>query len=376
MPSALPVAAAFAAVPDPRVDRTKKHLLGDILVIALAATVAGAESFPAVAAFGRARRDWLAGFLRLPNGIPSADTFRRVFARLDPRAFGACVSEWLGAVCEATGLRHIAIDGKAVKGARRATFSGCLHLVNAWATENRLILGQEAVADGSNEVAATPELLKVLTLEGALVTLDAAGCQVGIARQIRAAGGDYLLAVKGNQPGLHAAARAVFERADAAGYEGVTFDHHTSAEVARGRSEVRSVSVVYDPTGLPADWPGVAAVVSVLRERAVGEGVATTVHYYIASLRGTAEQLGRLVRRHWAVENELHWTLDVCFREDASRTRARHAGANLGLVRRVAVSLLKRDPSKGSVPTKRLQAALDEQYLERVLRGFQGNETP
>jgi predicted transposase YbfD/YdcC len=376
MPSALSVVTAFAAVPDPRVDRTKKHLLGDILVIALAATISGAESFPAVAAFGRAKKDWLTGYLRLPNGIPSADTFRRVFARLDPRAFGACVSDWLGAVCRATGLRHIAIDGKSVRGAKRATFTGCLHLVSAWAAENRLILGQAAVADGSNEIAAVPELLKVLALKGALVTLDAAGCQVEIARQIRAAGGDYLLAVKGNQPGLHAAVRAVFERAAAAGFEGVAFDHHTTAEAARGRAEERSVSVVYDLDGLPADWPGVAAVVSVLRDRVVGGEAVTTVHYYVTSLRGTAEQLGRLVRRHWSVENELHWTLDVCFREDANRTRAKHAGANLGLVRRVAVSLLKQDVAKGSTPTKRLRAALDDKYLEQVLQGSQGNKMP
>ena len=361
MPSTVSVATTFAAVPDPRVDRTKKHLLGDILVIALAAAVAGAESFPAVAAFGRAKRDWLAGFLRLPNGIPSPDTFRRVFARLDPAAFGRCVSEWLGGVCQATGLRHIAIDGKAVEGTRRATFSGCLHLVSAWAAENRLILGQEAVADGSNEITAIPELLKVLELKGALVTLDAAGCQVEVARQIRTAGGDYLLAVKGNQPGLHDAVRAAVERAAEGGFEGVAFDHHTIAERNRGRGKVRSVSALYDPAGLPPDWPGVAAVVSLLRERAVGGEVTNTVHYYVTSLRGTAEQLGWLVRRHWAVENELHWTLDVCFREDASRTRTRHVGANLGLVRRVAVSLLKQDPSKESVPTKRLRAALDEQ---------------
>jgi predicted transposase YbfD/YdcC len=286
------------------------------------------------------------------------------------------VSDWLSAVCQSTGLQHIAIDGKSVRGAKQSTYTGCLHLVNAWATENRLILGQEAVADGSNEIAAVPELLKVLALRGALVTLDAAGCQVEIARQIRAGGGDYLLAVKGNQPGLHAAVQAVFERAGGAGYAGVAFDHHTTAEAARGRQEERSVAVVYDPTDLPAGWPGVAAVVSVLRERVVGDAVTTTVHYYVTSLRGTAEQLGRLIRRHWAVENELHWTLDACFREDANRTRVRNAGANLGLVRRVAVSLLKQDPGKGSVPTKRLRAALDENYLGQVLRGFQGNEMP
>ena len=181
-PSDLSAARFFACLPDPRVDRTKKHALTDILVIALAATIAGAESFEAVAAFGKARRGWLARFLPLANGTPSADTFLRVFARLDPRAFGACVADWMGAVCEATGLRHIAIDGKAVRGAKRATFSGCLHLVSAWAAENRMALGQQQVADGSHEIAAIPELLRVLDLHGALVTIDAAGCQKGIAK--------------------------------------------------------------------------------------------------------------------------------------------------------------------------------------------------
>jgi predicted transposase YbfD/YdcC len=372
MPSDLSAARFFADLPDPRRDRTRKHALTDILVIALAATIAGAESFEAVAAFGKAKRDWLARFLPLANGTPSPDTFLRVFARLDPRAFAGCVADWMGAVCEATGLRHIAIDGKAVRGAKRATFSGCLHLVSAWAAENRLILGQEAVAEKSNEITAIPKLLEVLELKGALVTIDAAGCQVEIARQVRAAGGDYLLAVKGNQKGLSDAVRAAVERAAEGGFEGVAFDHHTTAERGHGRDEERSVAVLYEPAGLPADWPDVVAVVSVLRERAVGNAVATTVHYYITSLRGTAEQLAGLVRRHWAVENELHWTLDVCFREDASRVRAEYAGANLGLVRRAAVSLLKQDSGKGSVPTKRLRAAWDESYLEQVLQGFQG----
>jgi predicted transposase YbfD/YdcC len=360
----------FADLPDPRVERTRKHALTDILVIALTATIAGAESFEAVAAFGRAKREWLARFLSLANGIPSADTFGRVFARLDPVEFGRCVAEWMGAVCEAAGLRHIAIDGKAVRSAPRNTFSGCLHLVSAWAAENGLILGQQAVADGSHEIAAIPELLNVLDLKGALVTIDAAGCQKEIARQVRDQGGDYLLAVKGNQPSLHDAVYAVFDRACETDFAGVHHDDHGSVDDGHGRHEERYVTVIHDPQGLPPEWPDVAAVVLVGREREVKGKRADTAHYYITSLRGTAAELGTLIRRHWSIENELHWTLDVTFREDASRTRADHAGANLGLVRRVAVSLLKQDPGKESMPTRRLRAALDERYLEQVLRGF------
>jgi predicted transposase YbfD/YdcC len=370
MPTDLSLARFFADLPDPRIDRTKKHALADVLVIALAATVAGAESFEAVAAFGLAKRDWLRRFLALPNGVPSADTFGRVFARLDPKAFGQRVADWLAAVCAATGLRHIAVDGKAARAARRGTFSGCLHLVSAWATENRLILGQQAVADKSNEITAIPALLAVLDLAGALVTIDAAGCQQGIAAQVRRQGGDYLLAVKGNQPALEDAVLAAFARAFATDFAGLAYDEDVQAERGHGRQEERGVTVLYDPAGLPAGWPDVAAVVLVRRERVAGGQAASTAHYYLSSLRGSAAELGRLVRRHWAVENELHWTLDVAFREDANRTREGHAGANLGLVRRVAVSLLKQDPGEGSVPTKRLKAAWDEQYLERVLQGF------
>jgi predicted transposase YbfD/YdcC len=229
----------FADLPDPRVDRTKKHSLPDILVVALCAVVCGADSWEEVEAFGEAKKDWLKGMLRLPNGIPSHDTSGRVFARLDPQKFGVCVGEWMEAACEATGLKHIAVDGKAVRSAPRSTFSGCLHLVSAWATESRLILGQQAVADGSHEIAAIPELLKVLELKGALVTIDAAGCQKEIAKQIRGQGGDYLLAVKGNQPTLHEAVYATFDRACDTDFAGVEHDGHEEVDNAHGRYEER-----------------------------------------------------------------------------------------------------------------------------------------
>ncbi|QDV37462.1 ISAs1 family transposase [Tautonia plasticadhaerens] len=363
----------FVDLPDPRVDRTKKHALGDILVIALCATIAGADSCEEVERFGRAKHAWLKTFLALPNGIPSHDTFYRVFARFDPKRFAGAVARWMEAVCEVTGLRHVAIDGKAVRAAPGETFSGCLHLVSAWATENRLVLGQEPVADGSHEIAAIPELLKVLALKGALVTIDAAGCQKEIAGQVRDGGGDYLLAVKGNQPTLHEAVRAVFRRACEADFAGVRCDGHEQAEDGHGRHEGPDTVVVYDPAGLPPGWPDVAAVVLVGRERSLKGFDTSTAHFYITSLRGTAAELGRLVRRHWAVEDELHWMLDVAFGEDSNRTAAGHAGANLGLVRRVAASLLQQDPDRGSIKAKRLSAALDESYLMRVLRGFPAN---
>jgi predicted transposase YbfD/YdcC len=363
----------FADLPDPRIDRTRKHRLSDILVIAVCAVICGADSFEELERFGHARYDWLRRFLALPNGIPSHDTFNRVLAALDRQAFAACFARWMAGLAAATGLRPVAIDGKAVRGAPGDTFSGCLHLVSAWAVENHLILGQEAVADGSHEIAAIPELLKVLELKGALVTIDAAGCQTEIAKQVRARQGHYLLAVKGNQPGLHEAVQAAFDRALAGDFAGVESDFDESAEDGHGRHEVRRVTAIYDPEGLPADWPEVAAAVLVGRERVVNGVNTSTAHYYVSSYRGSAAELGRLVRGHWGIENGLHWVLDVAFREGANRTRDRNAGANLGLVRRVAASLLKQSPDKGSIHAKRLNAALDERYLERILQGFTAN---
>lgn len=364
---------AFADLPDPRVDRTKKHLLSDILVIAVCAVVAGADSFEEIERFGRAKHDWLRRFLPLPNGIPSHDTINRVFAALDRTAFAARFSRWAAGLCAAAGLRPVSIDGKAVRAAAGDTFSGCLHLVTAWAGENRLVLGQEAVADGSHEIAAIPPLLAALELKGALVTIDAAGCQVEIAEAIRAQGGHYLLAVKGNQPSLAAAVEAAVDAACEADFAEVRSDYHEAVEDGHGRHEERRVTVLYDPPGLPEEWPDVAAVVKVDRERQAGGPNVGTTQYYITSYPGRAKTLGRYVRGHWEIENGLHWVLDVAFREDANRTRDKNAGANLGLVRRLAASLLKRAPDKGSIRAKRLNAALDDNYLLTVLQGFQGD---
>lgn len=245
-----------------------------------------------------------------------------------------------------------------------------MHLVNAWATENNLFLGQVAVEDGSNEITAAPALLKVLDLKGALVALDAAFCQKEIVKQVRAQGGDYLVAVKGNQRSLQRAVHEVFERAGDTEFAGC--EMAATAEDGHGRHEERYVTVIRNPEGLPKEWADVRAVV-VGRERAVGGKNTSTAHFYITSLRNSAKELAGYVRGHWGVENGLHWCLDVSFREDANRTRNTNAGANLGVIRRTAVSLLKHDTAKGSIKAKRLNAALDHKYLLRVLQEFTEN---
>jgi predicted transposase YbfD/YdcC len=367
----LPLATVFADLPDPRREtKNKLHALADILTIATCGVIAGAESWEDIAEYGTAKETFLRQFLPLSNGIPSPDTFERVFAKLDPAAFAQAFGRWMRAVCEGTGLIPVAIDGKSARSAPAPTATGRLHLVTAWATENRLVLGQVAVADGSNEVAAIPELLQTLDLKGAIVTIDAAGCQTENARLIRERGGHYLLAVKDNQPTLRAAVEAVFDRACEVEFEGVEHSSHESQESGHGRHEERYVCVVSEPVGIPEVWPEVAAVVQVNRVRVVGQKRTQTTHYYLSSHKAKAEILGRVVRAHWEIENGLHWVLDVVYGEDGSRVRAGHAGANLGLVRRVAVALARRAPGKVSGVTKRKMAGWDDEFMVQVLNGL------
>lgn len=367
----LPLTDVFADLPDPRRETANKlHRLTDILTIATCAVIGGAGSWEAIAEYGRTKVGFFRRFLPLDNGIPSADTFGRVFAKLAPDAFSRAFGRWMAAACEATGLIPVAIDGKSARRAEQNTATGCLTVVSAWATENRLTLGQVAVPDGSNEVGVIPELLRTLDLAGAIVTIDAAGCQVENAEIIRGQGGHYLLAVKDNQPTLRAAVERVFEAACEADFVGVPMTGGEEVEDAHGRHEERYTTVIRDPQGIPADWPDVAAVVQVNREREVGEERTCTTHYYLTSYAGTAAEVAAFVRGHWGIENGLHWVLDVVFREDDSRVREGHAGANLAMLRRVAISLLKRAPGKGTTPTKRLKAGWDDDYLLQVLQGI------
>jgi len=368
MPLAL--TTVFADLPDPRIETANKlHPLTDILVIATCAVIAGADGWEEVAEYGRTKETFFRRFLELPNGVPSHDTFERVFAKLDPDAFADRFGRWMAELCESSGLLHVAVDGKSARGSARGTFSGCLHLVSAWAVENRLILGQRSVPEGGHEITTVPDLLEALDLEGAVVTLDAAGCQKATVEQIRRQGGDYVVCVKGNQKGLHDAVADVFERAGGAEFAGCDMAGEVGA--GHGREEERYVTVVRDPDGLPDGWKDVGSVALVCRERQVnGEKNEGTVRYYITSLRAGAAELAGYIRNHWGIENGLHWVLDVSFREDDSRTRSGHAAANLGMLRRVAVSLLKRTKTKGSIKTRRMKAGWDDDYLLQVIQGI------
>lgn len=366
----LPLPAVFADVPDPRRETANKlHALTDILTLATCAVIGGADTWDDIHQYADCKRAFFRRFLRLANGIPSADTFERVFAKLDPAHFAAAFGRWMAAACQASGLIPVAIDGKSLRSADANTATGKLHLVSAWVTSNRLTLGQVSVPDGSNETAVIPELLRVLELSGALVSLDAAGCQIDNAAVIRNAGGHYLLAVKDNQPTLHAAVAGLFEDAVAVEFAGVDHDQQVSEGVGHGRAEERCVTVLYHPVGLPDDWADVDAVVQVLRERVVNGVRTSAAHYYVSSHPGSAEAMGEAVRGHWGIE-AMHWVLDVVYREDDSRVRAGHAGANLAMVRKVAVSLTRRAPGKVSGKTKRRMAGWDDDFLLQVLQGI------
>lgn len=375
----------FAALPDPRIDRTKKHQLDEVLMIALTATLCGASSFEHIADFGEAYEDWFRQHLhlQLENGIPSHDTIYRVFCQLDRRVFAECFGRWAAEWSETLGIKQIAIDGKSLRGSKSNTFSGCTHLVGAWATEAGLLLGQEAVADKSSEATAIPALLDALHLKGALVTIDAAGTTAENCRHIREKQGDYLLAVKDNQPKLHDAVKQVFADACDTDFAEAEYSQHETIEDGHGRHEERYVTVIENPKGLPDKWSEVAAVIQVNREREVNGRNTSTTHYYLTSLQPEpkpkpgktvkrnerARILGQLIRRHWAIENELHWVLDVTFGEDANRTADKNAAANLGVVRRTAVTLLKQNPYKGSNKLKAYRASLRPAYLLELLQG-------
>jgi predicted transposase YbfD/YdcC len=366
----LALTTVFADLPDPRIETANKlHPLTNILVIATCAVIAGADGWEEIAEYGKSKEAFFRRFLELPNGVPSHDTFERVFARLDPDAFADRFGRWMAELCDSTGLVHVAVDGKSARSSAKGTFSGCLHLVSAWAVESRLILGQRSVPENGHEITTVPDLLAALDLAGAVVTLDAAGCQKATVTQIRAQGGDYVVCVKGNQRGLRDAVADVFERAGDAEFAGC--DMAGEVGVGHGREEERYVTVAQDPEGLPPGWKDVGAVALVCRERRVkGQKNTSAARYYLTSLRCGAEQLAGYIRAHWGIENELHWCLDVSFREDESRTRSGHAAANLGMLRRVALSLLKRAGTKGSIKTRRMKAGWDDDYLLRVLQGI------
>jgi predicted transposase YbfD/YdcC len=362
----------FARLPDPRRRRTRvAHPLVNLVVMGLCGVIAGADTWEEIARFARMRRAWLAKFLDLRAGIPSPDTFGRVLAALDPLAFQKCLLAWVAALHEVTRGQVIAIDGKAAREAMaRATDKGPLCLVSAWATANHVVLGQVAAPAGSSELGALPKLLELLELHGAIVTLDALGCQTEIVEQIVRQGGDYVISVKGNQEKLQT---AVFE-AFAEALDGDDASTRQTEEVGHGRRETRLCTVIDVPKGFAAkeQWAGLRSLAMVTREYTDRDGeMRTGVRYYISSLPARrAKTIANAVRSHWGIENQLHWVMDVSFGEDVNRARAENAQANLGMLRRVALSLLKNaEGLEGSVNCKRKQAGWDDRILENVLFG-------
>jgi predicted transposase YbfD/YdcC len=359
----------FRKLKDPRINRHKRHHLLDIIIVALCAVLCGAKDWQQVEAFGKQRLDWLRRFIELANGIPSHDTFERVFDRIDPRAFHQCFQQWVAALAEKLDIKHIAIDGKTVRGSAWNTL-GPLHLVSAWATEHHLSLGQVATQAKSNEITAIPELLELLDLHGAIVTIDAMGCQKAIASKIVERGGNYLLVAKDNQPTLlDNIQKAVGDALDT-DFQGMRYDQYSTADKGHGRLEKRHYTILVDPPGIEQqeEWKDLRVVGMVVRERQVGKAEPTMeASYFISNTVQSAKTFAKALRNHWGIENNLHWQLDVTFAEDANRFTKRNGVQNLALLRKLALMMLKRHPSKLSLACKQWNAALNPEFLEEVL---------
>ena len=366
------IAAFFTEIPDSRSEHGKRHLLSDMIAVAICAVVCGAESWVDVEVFGRAKREWLQTFLLLPQGIPSHDTFGRVFAAIDPDCFERCFQAWVAALAGVI-VGVVAIDGKTLRRSfDTAADKAAIHMISAWATHNQVVFGQLAVDSKTNEITAIPKLLRMLDIKGLTVTIDAMGCQKAIARQIVEQGGDYMLQVKANQPELHEDIKRVFEGAASRGWGKREHDEHTQVEKGHGRIEKRRTVITWDVPWLikaSSSWKGLNAIVMVERQRTIGETTTIHKHYYITSLpTRKAEVAAQACRAHWGVENGLHWTLDVGMNEDQCRIREGHAAENFARLRRIALNLLKKETTvKAGIKAKSKNAGWDHNYLLKVL---------
>jgi predicted transposase YbfD/YdcC len=363
----------FGDMPDPRGVGRCDHKLLDIIIVAICAVLSGSETWDEVELFGETRHEWLKQLLELPNGIPSHDTFRRVFSLLDAQVFQERFMRWVEQTFQVTREQVIAIDGKSVRGSQdRVNGKDCLHLVGAWATANGLMLGQRKVAAGENEIVAIPELLAQLYLKGSIVTIDAIGCQKEIAQQIVDQQADYVLALKANQPKLYQDVVEWFEWAQQREFRDVEHTYHQTINKGHGRIEIRRCWALSDPQALEVlghheGWRKLTSLGMVQRERRRGDTVQTDTAYFIASLPPDAERLLDAVRNHWRIENNLHWTLDVIFHEEDARLRVGNGAENFAVLRRMALNLLKQHPAKMSLKRKRYKAALDADFLLELL---------
>lgn len=368
------LADRLSILPDHRVDRTKRHSLTNIMVIAICAVVCGADTWVDIEEFGKAKREWLSGFLDLSNGIPSHDTFGRFFAMLDSERFERLFSEWVVSVSELTAGQVVAIDGKTVRRSHDS-FIGrdAIHMVSAWATANHVTLGQLRVDGRSNEIEAIPRLLEILDVSGCIVTIDAMGCQRAIVDEIVEQGADYVLSLKANQPRLHEDVAEAFGHWRLRAFNTIEHDFFQTVEKGHGRVETRSCWSVSDTDYISAlndggKWTALASIAMVESKRVLGDVESTAVRFYISSLPGGARHILSASRMHWGVENSLHWVLDVAFGEDNSRVRVGNAAENLSVMRRMALNMLKSESSvKVGVAAKRKKAGWDNHYLIKVL---------
>ncbi len=365
----------FGSLPDPRrVDCRTPHKLLDIIVIAICAVICGADSWVAVAAYGNAKHKWLSGFLELPKGIPSHDTFGRVFSAIDAEKFEECFINWIRSAIEVTQGEVIAVDGKQLRRSYDTQNNkAAIHLVSAWACHQGVALGQVKVADKSNEIPAIPELLEILEVSGCIVTTDAMGCQTNIAQTIVDSNADYVLALKANQGQLHEDVKLLFDGISTEEIKGIHTNSNQTVDGSHGRIETRKVEVIADPGVISSlrgteNFVNLNSVIKVTAWREIDQETTCKTRYYISSLPGDATELLEATRRHWRIENSCHWVLDVAFREDASRVRTRNAAENLAIVRRIALNLLKAEKTtKLGVANKRLKAAWDDKYLTTIL---------
>ena len=358
----------FSEMEDPRLDRTKRQKLLDIILMTICAVLCGADSWVDVEEFGLVREAWLKTFLELPNGIPSHDTKGRVFSMINGKAFERCFVEWVQTLAGLTS-KVIAIDGKQIRGSKGDR--GALTLVSAWAGENKLVLAQERVSSKSNEIVAIPALLDLLDLKGKIITIDAIGTQRSIAEKIIAGGADYVLAVKQNQGKLWEEMRFIFEVDKSQGFRDAPYDYAETVNKGHGRIETRRCWSASDPEylrGISQDWPKLTSLVFIESERWIGEKKEVSTRYFISSLKGKAQEVLAFQRAHWGIENSLHWVLDMAFNEGRCRVRKDFASGNFAIMRKMAINLLRQDKSvKVGAHGKRLRCGWDNDYLLHVL---------
>lgn len=360
----------FSEIKDFRLERKKLHQLMDIIVLTVCASLSGAEGWEAIEEFGHNKLDWLRRFVPLKNGVPSHDCLAYVISRLSPKEFQRCFMNWVNAIREELPDEVIAIDGKTARRSHdRKRGQNPLHMVSAWGCANRLVLGQEATEEKSNEITAIPKLLALLELKGCIVTIDAMGCQRAIAEQIVDQGGDYCLGLKGNQGELHEAADDFFTTARQENFNAVKYDYHEEIDQGHGRLEIRRYWITEELCTLPnlELWKGLCSIGLVERECHVGDQVTLEQRYFINSTKADAKIFAHAVRSHWGVENRLHWRLDVVFREDDSRIRKGNAAAIMTTIRHVCINLFQQETSKLSMKKKKLKAAWNDEYRSKLL---------